>query len=75
MPNFLSRTLRVKHGLFFQYLHYFTSFGKIKAISMEREMVYPFISLGDSDTEIIANFGQKEFIYYCNPTTFWDHWT
>ena len=49
--------------------------GKIKAISMEREMVYPFISLGDSDTEIIANFGQKEFIYYCKPTTFWDHWT
>ena len=48
--------------------------GKIKAVSKNKKMIYPFISIGDTDIEIITNFGQEEFVYDSKPGKFWEHW-
>ena len=47
---------------------------KVKAKSIKREIVYPFVAIGCTDTEIVANFGQEKFVYDLTPKTFFDHW-
>ena len=37
------------------------------------QCVYPLITLGDTDTEVVANFGTEEFLYQ-HPKTFWNDW-
>lgn len=39
-----------------------------------KKMIYPLITLYDSDTEVVTNFGNEEFMYNPKPTTFWEEW-
>ena len=43
---------------------------KVKAKSIKRNIVYPFVAIGSTDTEIVANFGQEKFVYDLSPKTF-----
>ena len=59
--------------------HFFTRNGKLmdhKNFDVGHgRCVYPLITLdGDTDTEVITNFGQEEFLYQ-QPKTLWNEWS
>lgn len=57
--------------------HFFTKNGKLMKQNLEAKhprCVYPLITIGDTDTEVVANFGKEEFLYQ-HPRTFWDEWS